>query len=217
MNRRELLATAAAPLALAVVPPAFALRRGGTALALVTADLEAAIVGVDLSNGKVRRRLKTPAGPRSIESIGERAAVVAHTEHGRLTLVDGRLRVRPIVGDFGAPRYTAVSPGRRLAYVTDSERQEVVVVDLAGRRVVGRTAVGGPARHLGIDRGGSRLWVALGSKAPVIAVLSLAEPGAAADRRGRCGPAVPRARRRLHAGWPPGLGHLRRPGPGRDL
>ena len=60
--------------------------------------------------------------------------------------------------------------------MTDSERQEVVVVDLAGRRVIGRTAVGGPARHLGIDRAGSRLWVALGSKAPAIAVLSLAEP-----------------------------------------
>jgi len=176
MNRRELLAAAAAPLALAVVPPAFARRRGGTALALVTADLEAAIVAVDLTNGEVHRRLKTPAGPRSIESIGGRTALVAHTEGGRMTLVDGRLHVHPIVGDFGAPRYTAVSPGRRLAYVTDSERQEVVVVDLVGRRVIGRTAVSGPARHLGIDRSGSRLWVALGSKATVIAVLSLAEP-----------------------------------------
>ena len=82
MNRRELLAAAAAPLALALVPPAFARRRGGTALALVTADLEAAIVAVDLSNGEIHARLKTPAGPRSIESIGERAALVAHTEGG---------------------------------------------------------------------------------------------------------------------------------------
>ena len=63
-----------------VVPPAFARRRGGTALALVTADLEAAIVAVDLSNGEIHARLNTPAGPRSIESIGERAALVAHTE-----------------------------------------------------------------------------------------------------------------------------------------
>ena len=80
MDRRELLAAAAAPLALALVPPAFARRRGGTALALVTADLEAAIVAVDLSNGEIHARLRTPAGPRSIESIGERAALVAHTE-----------------------------------------------------------------------------------------------------------------------------------------
>ena len=176
MDRRELLAAAVAPLALALVPPAFARRGGGTALALVTADLEAAIVAVDLSNGEIHARLRTPPGPRSIESIGERTALVAHTERGRLSLVDSRLRVRPIVGEFGAPRYTAVSPGLSLAYVTDSERQEVVVVDLAGRRAIGRTAVGGPARHLGIDRSGSRLWVALGSKASAIAVLSLAEP-----------------------------------------
>ena len=176
MNRRQLVAAAAAPLALAVVPQAFARPRGGTALALVTADLEAAIVAVDLSNGEIHARLRTPAGPRSIESIGERAALVAHTEGGRLSLVDSRLRVRPIVGDFGAPRYSAVSPGRRLAYVTDSERQQVAVVELGGRRVIGRTPVGGPARHLGIDRAGSRLWVALGSEAHAIAVLSLAEP-----------------------------------------
>jgi DNA-binding beta-propeller fold protein YncE len=84
--------------------------------------------------------------------------------------------VSPVAGDFGAPRYTAVSPDRRLAYVTDSERREVVVVELSGRRVVGRTAVGGPARHLGIDHAGRRLWVALGTKAASIAVLSLAEP-----------------------------------------
>src|ERR1044072_3701791 len=124
MTRRQLVAAAAAPLALAVVPPAFARRGGGTALALVTADLEAAIVAVDLSNGEIHARLRTPAGPRSIESIGERAALVAHTEVGRLSLVDSRLGVRPIVGDFGAPRYTAVSPGRRPAYRTDSQPQQ---------------------------------------------------------------------------------------------
>ena len=58
-------------------------------------------------------------------------------------MVDSRLRVRPIVGDFGAPRYTAVSPGRRLAYVTDSERQR------GCSRGVGR-----PSRH----RPGARRW-----------------------------------------------------------
>ena len=177
MDRRELLAAAAAPLALArrSAPPSPGAAVGPRSRSSPPTSRRA-IVAVDLSNGEIHARLKTPAGPRSIESIGERAALVAHTEGGRLTLVDSRLRVRPIVGDFGAPRYTAVSPGRRLAYVTDSERQEVVVVELDGRRVIGRTPVGGPARHLGIDRAGSRLWVALGSKAHAIAVLSLAEP-----------------------------------------
>ncbi len=51
-----------------------------------------------------------------------------------------------------------------------------MVVDLRGRRVTGRVRVGGPARHLGIDRDATRLWVALGTRAETIAVLALAEP-----------------------------------------
>ena len=105
-------------------------RRGGTALALVTADLEAC----DRRGRPLQRR-----DPRSAEDARRPPQ---HREHRRAgprssrtpkaagsPLVDSRLRVRPIVGDFGAPRYTAVSPGRRLAYVTDSERQEVAVVE----------------------------------------------------------------------------------------
>jgi hypothetical protein len=49
-------------------------------------------------------------------------------------------------------------------------------VELAGRRVVGRVAVGGPCRHLGIDRAGTRLWTALGNRAERLAVLSLSDP-----------------------------------------
>jgi hypothetical protein len=174
MDRREFLAAAAAPLILGAAP-AFARSTGGTPLALVTADLESSVVAVDVSTGRVLRRLSTPADPRSIESIGWTGALVAHTAGGRMTLIDSDLRVRPIAGEFGAPRYTAVAPDRRLAYVTDSAREEVAVVDIRGRRVVGRVAVGGPCRHLGIDRNGTRLWVALGNKAERIAVLSLAE------------------------------------------
>ena len=175
MNRRDFLAAAAAPLVLGAAP-ALALSTGGTPLALVTADLEASVVAVDVSTGQVHRRVRTPADPRSIESIGVIGALVAHTAGGGMTLIDSALRVHPIAGEFGAPRYSAVSPDRRFAYVTDSERQEVVVVELTGRRVVGRAGLGGPCRHLGIDRTGSRLWVALGNKAEALAVLSLAEP-----------------------------------------
>ena len=175
MNRRELLAAAAAPLFLGAAP-ALARPAGGTPLALVTADLESHVVAVDVSSGRVVRRLRTPADPRSIESVGVGGALVAHTAGGRLSLIDSELRVRPIVGAMGAPRYTAVAPGGRLAYVTDSERHEVVVVELGGRRIVGRVDVGGPCRHLSIDRAGSRLWVALGNTASSLAVVSLAEP-----------------------------------------
>lgn len=175
MDRREFLAAAAAPLVLGVAP-ALARSRRGTPLALVTADLESTVVAVDVVNGVILRRLLTPPGPRSIESIGVGGALVAHTAGGRMTLIDADLRVHAIAGELGAPRYTAVSPDRSLAYVTDSARAEVVVLDVPGRRVVGRVPVGGPCRHLGLDRAGSRLWTALGGKAERIAVLSLAEP-----------------------------------------
>ena len=176
MDRRDFLAAAAAPLVLGLVPAGLAHRAGGTPLALVTADLESSVVAVDLGSGRVVRRLRTPADPRSIESVGVIGALVAHTAGGRLTFVDSNLRVHPIQGALAAPRYAAVSPDRRLAYVTDSGREEIAVVDLRARRVVGRVAVGGPCRHLGLDRGGTRLWTALGNKAARVAVLSLAEP-----------------------------------------
>src|SRR5687767_7692284 len=175
MDRREFPAAAAAPLILGAAP-AFARSTGGTPVALVTADLESSVVAVDISAGRVLRRLATPADPRSIESVGGVGALVAHTAGGRMTLIDSELRVRPIAGELGAPRYTAVSPEGRLAYVTDSAREELAIVDVRGRRVVGWVRVGGPARHLGIDRDGTRLWVALGGKAAALAVLSLAEP-----------------------------------------
>ena len=126
MDRREFLAAAAAPLVLGVAP-ALARTTGGTPLALVTADLESHVVAVDLTSGVVLRRLRTPADPRSIESVGVIGALVAHTADGRMTLIDSELRVRPIVGEFAAPRYTAVSPNGRLAYVTDSEDRKSVV------------------------------------------------------------------------------------------
>ena len=175
MDRREFLAAAAAPLILGAAP-AFARSRGGTALALVTADLESSIVAVELSTGRIHRRLATPADPRSIESIGGSAALVAHTGSGRMTLVDSTLRVSPVHGPFGAPRYSAVSPDGRFAYVTDSERREVAVVNLGIRRVVRRIPVGGPARHLSLDPLGRRLWVVLGKFSAEIAIVSLDHP-----------------------------------------
>ena len=170
MDRRRFLAAAAAPLMAGAVPDAFARKLGGTPLALVTADLEESVVAVDLSTGRVHRRLRTPADPRSIEPIGVVGALVAHTALGRLTLIDSDLRVREIEGELGAPRYAAVA-GRRYAYVTDSEREEIVVVDLRARRVVGRARVGGAVRHLSLDRTGRRLWAAVGNVAPAVAIL----------------------------------------------
>ena len=179
MDRRRFLAAAAAPLVAGplldgVAPEALARGLGGTPLALVTADLESSVVAVDLSTGRVHRRLQTLSGPRSIESVGVTGALVAHTELGRLTLIDSHLRVHGIEGELGAPRYAAAA-GRRYAYVSDSARAEIAVVDLQARRVVGRTKVGGPVRHLSLDRSGRRLWAALGNVATTVAVLDTSD------------------------------------------
>jgi hypothetical protein len=176
MDRRRFLAAAAAPLVVTpllegAIPEALARGLGGTPLALVTADLESSVVAVDLATGRVHRRLQTLSGPRSIESVGATGALVAHTALGRLTLIDSHLRVHGIEGELGAPRYAAAAAGRRHAYVSDSARAEIAVVDLQARRVVGRTKVGGPVRHLSLDRSGRRLWAALGNVAPTVVVL----------------------------------------------
>jgi DNA-binding beta-propeller fold protein YncE len=175
VNRREFLRGAAASgLLLATAPDAFARRLGGTPVALVTADTEGYVAVVGLSEGRLVRRIATPAGPRSIQNVG-RTAVVAHTGGGAISLVDGPdLRVRRVLRGFGAPRYTAAGPDGRLAYVTDSALGEVAVVDLVRDRVVNRIDVGGPARH--VTAFGDTLWTSLGTQAARIAVLDVSEP-----------------------------------------
>jgi DNA-binding beta-propeller fold protein YncE len=157
-------------------------------LALVTADTEAHVVAISLSDGRVVARLRTPPGPRSIESGPSGHAVVAHTTEGLLSLLDTsgrRPRLRRVLGGVAVPRYTVMSPDGRTAYVTDSQRGEIVVLDLERGRVAGRGEVGTHARHLTLDPAGRTLWVALGSKAPAIAVVDVAD-----SRR-------PRVRRRI--------------------
>ena len=180
VDRKRFLTLTTAPLVLGPalgggLPEALARRLGGTPLALVTADLESSIVAVDLSSGLVARRIRTPADPRSIETVYRGSALVAHTALGRLTLVDSRLQVHAIEGELGAPRYAAASPRSRYAYVSDSARAEIAVVDLRSRRVVGRTPVGGPVRHLSIDRAGRSLWAVLGNVAPTVAILDTSQ------------------------------------------
>ena len=172
MDRRAFLLGAAA---LALAPRALA----GTPrrlLALVTADLEARLVAVDLASGRVHRYLPTEPKPRSIETVGG-TAVVAHSEVGLVTLVRAAtLSVTHVLHGFGEPRYTAGHPDGRHAFVTDAERGEVVAVDVLRGRVVGREHVGARARHVTIDPSGRRLWIALGSKAEQIAIVDVTRP-----------------------------------------
>jgi DNA-binding beta-propeller fold protein YncE len=178
MRRREFLAAlAAAPAGLLALERAEARPAGGWALAFVTADLESRIVAVDVTTGAIVARIATPPGPRSIETVMPRTAVVACTEGGSVLLVDSfERRVRHVLDDFSEPRYTAAGASGDLAYVTDSMRGELVVIDVTKGRIARRVEVGAGARHLAIDPSGTRLWVSLGTKAPELAVLDLTDP-----------------------------------------
>jgi DNA-binding beta-propeller fold protein YncE len=167
MDRRAFLAAAtAAP---------FALRSGTRrTVALVTADTETAVVAVDVESGLVLRRIETRPDPRSIERVGEQA-VVAHTAIGEVTILRG-LRIRHVLRGFGEPRYTAAAPGGRYAYVTDSGRKDVAVLDVVRGRVLARLHLGGWPRHVSLDSAGRVLWVALGTEARELAVVDVTRP-----------------------------------------
>ncbi|HZT44981.1 MAG TPA: hypothetical protein VFA24_02280 [Gaiellaceae bacterium] len=174
MDRRDFVLAAA----LAVVAPrrALAATGRGRTLVLVTADLESRVLAVDAASARVVEAIPTLAYPRSIEAAGE-VAVVAHSELGALTLVDaGSLRVAHVLEGLGEPRYTAVHPDGRHAYVTDADRGELLALDLVRGRVVGGVEVGARARHVTIDPAGATLWVALGSKAEKVAVVDVRTP-----------------------------------------
>jgi hypothetical protein len=143
----------------------------------VTADLESHVAVLELATARVIDRIRTAPGPRSIESFQQRIAVVGHTEHGVVSLLDAaRYRVRAELHRFEAPRYTAVHPSAALGYVTDSAAEEVVTLDLLRGRVLARTGVPGPARHIGISIDGRTLWTSLGTAAQRIAILDAANP-----------------------------------------
>jgi DNA-binding beta-propeller fold protein YncE len=173
MNRREfLVAASGAALSLGTGASALAGRTGGAPLVYATADLESHVVVLDPSTARVVDRIRTGPGPRSIEAVRATIAVVAHTEHGVVSLLDATSgRVRAELERFSAPRYTAVHPSLPYAYVTDSDREAIVVLDVERGRVLWRTAVPGPARHVTLSPDGRRLWTALGNAAARVAVL----------------------------------------------
>jgi DNA-binding beta-propeller fold protein YncE len=178
MDRRQFVS-----LGVAGVPAVLGLRlppnprAGREPLALVTADQQAHVVVVALAGAAVRARIPTLPGPRSVESTHGGRALVAHTTEGAVSVLGGRpVRVTHVVHGFSAPRYTAMAPDGRHAYVSDSGAGEVVVVDLWHGRIRARAHVGLHARHLTLDPAGRTLWVALGPKAPAIAVVDVSDP-----------------------------------------
>lgn len=166
MDRRAFLASAA------VAPFALRAQLSAGPAALVTCDAESRLAVVDLRTLRIVDSIATLADPRSVERVGD-AALVCHTAEGALSIVD-RSRVRHVVRGFVEPRYTAAHPDGVHAYVTDSGRSSVAIVDTRRGSVVGRVRLPGWARHLTISRDGSRLWVGLGSASAHVAVVSTA-------------------------------------------
>lgn len=177
VNRRAFLVAAGVPLLATVAPRGLlAMPTGGGVVALATADLEAHLVAVEVGSGRIVKRIATAAGPRSIESNAFGQVVVAHTARGRLTIVDAAtLSVLGEIDGLGEPRYIAMHPSERIAYVSDSGRGEVVTIDLVRRAIVHRARVPGPTRHISVSSDGRWLWTALGTKARALAVLGLSD------------------------------------------
>jgi DNA-binding beta-propeller fold protein YncE len=166
VNRREFLA------ATAVAP--FVLRTATLAgpIALVTCDAESRLAVVDLRTLRIVDSISTLADPRSVERVGN-VALVCHTAEGALSIVD-RSRVRHVVRGFVEPRYTAAHPDGVHAFVTDSGRSSVAIVDTRRGTVIDRVRLPGWARHVTISRDGSRVWAGLGSASEHVAVVSTA-------------------------------------------
>lgn len=174
MDRRQFVLGTAVALA---TPRSLGRLAGGRPLALVTADLDARITAVELSSGRVVRQIPTLLDPRSIESVLQTDAVVAHSAEGAVSLIDGRtLRVRRVLRGFSEPRYTAAARNGRHAYVTDSGTGEIAVLDVLRGRVVTRAEIGAGVRHLSLGRSDRRLWVSLGTKAERVAIVDVSEP-----------------------------------------
>ena len=174
MDRRAFLAGAAG---LGLAPGALARGLGGSPFALVTAGTESHVAVVDLWRERVVARIATLPEPRSIETVSASRALVAHSSRAAVTLLDGK--VRDVVAElraFDEPRYAAADFRRHVAFVTDSGSGELVAVDVIRARVLGRVRVGGPARHLSIAPGATRVWVSLGNKAERVALVDVSDP-----------------------------------------
>jgi DNA-binding beta-propeller fold protein YncE len=179
MNRRDLLlAAAAAPAALALPAAARAVARGGTPLALVTADSEGRILAVRLTDMRTVRSLAVPHEPHGIEAVDLlRSALVMSNESGTVTVLDATApRVRRVLDGFQAPRYAAADPRGRYAYVSDERAGQVIALDVPRARVIGRVEVGAGARHISISMDGERVVTSLGSKAPRLALVDVSRP-----------------------------------------
>jgi DNA-binding beta-propeller fold protein YncE len=173
VDRRRFLGLAAAA---ALLGPD-AVRAAPPLLAVATCDLDERLAVVDVAAGRVSRFVPCPADPRSIELVGGRDAVVCHTAPGAVSILDGRkLTLRHVLHGFTEPRYTAAHPDGRHAFVTDSGSVEVVAIEVARGRALGRVRLDDWPRHVTIAPSGRTLWVGLGTASTRVAVVDVSDP-----------------------------------------
>jgi hypothetical protein len=149
---------------------------GGTWVALVTAERQNELVAVELSTGKVVRRVSMPDDPQNVAASWRMTAVVS-ARAGAVTLIDQLGRVRKVFRGLDDPHIAVVNRGKDLAYVTADGSGELIVIDMMARRIIGRTFVGKAAHHMALrPSGGHRLWIALGERASRIAIVDVSRP-----------------------------------------
>ena len=164
--------------ALALVTSASASRAGGDPVALVTAEHQNQLLAVQLSSGKVLRRVSLPADPQNVIGGKGTATVVVSPGAGAVSLLDWRsLRRIRIFHGFSSPHIAALHPSGEWAYVTDDSSGELTTIELAGPRIVSRVFVGIGAHHMSASPDGKRLWIALGEHATRIAIVDVSRAG----------------------------------------
>lgn len=159
--------------ALVLVSSASASPNGGTWVALVTAEQQNELVAIELSTGKVVRRVSLPPDPQNVASSW-RTTVVVSARAGAVTLIDQQAGVRKVFRGLHDPHIVTVDRGKSVAYVTDDGSGELIVIDLKVQRIVSRIFVGKGAHHMALrPSGGHRLWIALGERASRIAIVDV--------------------------------------------
>src|SRR5205814_5394980 len=115
---------------LLVVVPASASQaapRGGTPVALVTAETQNRLLAVSLPSGRVLRRIPMPAQPENVDTLGSTAVVVSTRGHSA-TILRG-LHVVKVLRNFARPHIAALAPDGEWAYVSDDARGTISVIE----------------------------------------------------------------------------------------